>query len=346
MGDMVGLRSGLATAVGPVPFTDPSAAADLALAGDFELLTVPSAGAGLHSLLGQAVDGVEGLRAESTGMLAVDPDRLDLSRSTIRRAGTSGAAFETLHLFLDRARSLTQVDRTIVGVRVPLTGPVTLTLAMRTAGVDLDAARDFAGRLVARRAVKLLSAVRQRLPGHVVVMCLNEPGLVGAAHPTFPLGPGEVLELLDPVVQALDGHPAAGQLLIGAHVPGHTDWETVIASGVSLISTPVSSALSGWAEPLAEFLGLGGRIAWGAVPVDQPLGSSEELLWRRLSAVWCELVAEGIDPLVLRTQSLVSPVDGLGHFGATQAELALRLVRSLSTRVGRQAVAARLSLGA
>jgi hypothetical protein len=82
------------------------------------------------------------------------------------------------------------------------------------------------------------------------------------------------------------------------------------------------------------------------VPVDQPLGTGEELLWRRLSAVWCQLVGEGLDPLQLRSRSLTGPVDGLGHFGPSQAERALLLVDSLSVRVRRQAIGARLSLGA
>ena len=102
----------------------------------------------------------------------------------------------------------------------------------------------------------------------------------------------------------------------------------------------------GWAPQLADFLDRGGRIAWGAVPVDQPLGTSEELLWRRLSALWCELVGAGMDPLLLRSRSLIGPVDGLGHFGRTQAERLLDLVDEISLRVRRQAIGARLSLGA
>jgi hypothetical protein len=82
------------------------------------------------------------------------------------------------------------------------------------------------------------------------------------------------------------------------------------------------------------------------VPVDQPLGTSEELLWRRMSALWCELVGEGMDALSLRSRSLVGPADGLGHFGVSQAERVLSLVDSLSTRVRRQAISARLTLGA
>ena len=180
----------------------------------------------------------------------------------------------------------------------------------------------------------------------VVLVCASEPGLVGASHPTFPLAPAQVLELLTPFVDAVDRHAAAGDLLIGVHVPGRTDWETIISSGVSVVSAPVDRNLVGWAGALSDFIDRGGRVVWGAVPVDQPLGTSEELLWRRLSAMWCELVGEGMDPLLLRSRSLVGPVDGLGHFGVTQAERVLDLVDSLATRVRRQAIGARLTLGA
>ena len=199
---------------------------------------------------------------------------------------------------------------------------------------------------MSRRAAAVLDAVRSTMAEGVVFVCASEPGLVGAVHPTFPLAPDQVLELLTPFVDALDRHPRAGELMIGVHVPGQTDWETIIASGVSVISAPAEPGLVGWAGELSSFLDRGGRVVWGAVPVDQPLGTGEELLWRRLSAVWCELVGEGVDPLVLRSRSMIGPVDGLGHFGVTQAERVLDLVDSLATRVRRQAVGARLTLGA
>jgi hypothetical protein len=346
MGEVAGLRAGLATTVGAVPFTDASAAVEFVLGHQPEFPTVPSPGSGPMSLLSQAVDGLAGVEVHPTGVLRVD------APSHLRPGGidadgaVEGPAFGQLEEFL---RSLpAHIDRTegFVGVRIALVGPVSLTLALRSAGLPLEQALEVCGTLVARRATGLLSALRQVMPDHVAMVCINEPGLIGAMHPTFPLPPAAVLGLLDPVVCGLDTHDRAGDLLIGAHVPGRTDWETVTASGVSIVSMPAVSGLVGWAPTLAGFLDRGGRVAWGSVPVDQPLGTSEELLWRRLSAVWCELVAEGLDPLVLRTRSLVSPVDGLGHFGHAQAALAVGLVESLSSRVRCQAVAARLSLGA
>lgn len=311
----------------------------MALRAQPDFPTIPVLARTESSLLAQAVTGLSGVQVVPPGLLVVDDD---FDPREVPEAEPVGPAFDTFCEFLSTPAA------PAVGVRAALLGPVTLALALRAAGVPTDAAVDLSGQMVARRAERMLGALRtgSGSGSGPVLLCASEPGLIGAVHPTFPLTPGQVLGLLSPFVDALDKHPLAGQLMIGVHVPGRTDWETVIASGVSVISAPADRSLTRWADALGAYLERGGRVVWGAVPVDQPLGTGEELLWRRLSAVWCELVGEGMDPLALRSRSLVGPVDGLGHFGLSQAERVLDLVDSLSTRVRRQAVGARLTLGA
>lgn len=351
MGDTEDLPFGLATSVGAVPFGDGPDAVSDAAATALELQpkfpTAPTSGGVAHSLLAQAIDGLSGLAVTPPGLVRNDGS-FDALSSLDCPIGIDGAPFEPFRIFVERvAAHRHDVGGEFVGVRVGVLGPVTLTLALRAAGVDEALAMRCAASLVVRRSVALLDHVRAAMAEDVVAIVMCEPGLIGAMHPTFPLEPSQVLSLLTPVVDALDARSAhRGDLLIGVHVPGRTDWETVICSGVSLISAPADDGVLGWADSLSQFFANGGRIAWGAVPVDQPLGSGEELLWRRLSSLWCHLVGEGLDPLVLRSRSLTSPVDGLGHFGPSQAALALQLVESLSVRARRQAIGARLSLGA
>lgn len=339
MGELDDLPIGCATSVGPVPFADPDEATAFALSSGSCMPTAPIVASVGGSLLAQAVEGVPGVEVTPPGLLRVDPELFDPSLRRDAGLGVDGPAHGALRTFLSR------VDTTHAGVRLAALGPVTVSMALRAAGVHPDQSGPLATHVVRRRVGALLDAARSVTDG-VVLVALSEPGLIGAMHPTFPLTPTEVRLLLDPIVCELDAHPSAGSLLIGVHVPGRTDWETVLATGVSLISAPAGRDVVGWAGPLADFLDRGGRVAWGAVPVDQPLGSGEEMHWRRLSALWCELVAEGLDPLVLRNRSLISPADGLGHFGASQARLVVDLVDSLSTRVRRQAIGARLTLGA
>lgn len=338
MGGSIDLPFGLATSVGPLPCATPSEAVGTALRAQPDFPCTPTLGLTSGSLLAQAVEDLDGVEVVPPGLLRVRPDQLEVDPVAI---GIDGASYATFRGFVAGL-----ADRPSIGVRITLLGPVTLALGLRAAGVPTDRAVQLAGVVVARRAAAMLGAVRGAMPTGVVLVCASEPGLIGASHPTFPLAPAEVLSLLTPYVDAVDQHPGAGELLIGVHVPGRTDWGTIIASGVSVVSTPADRGLAGWAGELSGFLDRGGRIIWGAVPVDQPLGTSEELLWRRLSATWCELVAEGMDPLLLRSRSLVGPVDGLGHFGVSQAERVLDLVDSLALRIRRQAVGARLTLGA
>jgi hypothetical protein len=343
MGGNIDLPFGLATSVGPVPCDEPEAAVRMALQAQPQFPCVPTLGTNDGSLLAQAVDGIDGVDVLPPGLLRVAPElpRAGVAPVVTGGVGVDGEAYTTFRAFVAQL-----AEHPGIGVRVGLLGPVTVALALRGAGVPTEAAVELAEQVVARRASAMLGAVRAVVPDRVVMVVASEPGMIGAVHPTFPLTPTQVLESLTPFVDALDQHPAAGDLLIGVHVPGRTDWETIIASGVSVVSAPVDHGLVGWASVLSDFMDRGGRVVWGAVPVDQPLGTSEELLWRRLSAMWCELVAEGMDPLLLRSRSLVGPVDGLGHFGVSQAERVLDLVDSLSTRVRRQAIGARLTLGA
>jgi hypothetical protein len=343
MGGSFDLPFGLATSVGPLPGDDPELAVRMALQAQPVFPSVPTLAGVSSSLLAQAVEGLGGVEVLPPGLLRVGGAALTAAGDMVmpERVDVEGPSFTALRSFVS------QVPTTAtVGVRVGVLGPVTLALALRAAGVRTEAAVELAESVVARRAAAVLGALRRTVRDEVVMVVASEPGLIGAMHPTFPLAPNQVLELLTPFVDALDQHPDAGDLLIGVHVPGRTDWGTIIASGISVVSAPADQGLVGWADELGDFLLRGGRVVWGAVPVDQPLGTSEELLWRRLSAVWCELVGAGMDPLALRSRSLVGPVDGLAHFGATQAERVLDLVDALAVRVRRQAVGARLTLGA
>jgi hypothetical protein len=344
----VDLAFGLATSVGPVPLDSVEPAVRFALAAHPRFPTAPVLSGTASSLLAQAVHGLEGVALLPPGLLRVDADRLP-SPAEAAGAGASldGPEFLALHAFCDAIATVDDGSPHGGPVRVGLLGPITVALALRAAGVPIDKASALAGGLVEQRAAAVLHAARRAVPDAVVAVVLSEPGLVGAMHPTFPLSPWEIRALLDPVVDVLDTSPSAtGGLVIGVHVPGRTDWETVIGSGGSMISAPADGGLVGWAPQLADLLEQGGWIAWGAVPVDQPLGTSEELLWRRLAAVWGDMGAVGVDPMLLRLRSMVSPADGLGHFGLSQAERVIDLVASVSSRVRRQTIAARLSLGA
>ncbi len=143
--------------------------------------------------------------------------------------------------------------------------------------------------------------------------------------------------MLDPVVDAVDRAAGTTDVVIGIHVPGRADLRTIISSGVSLVSTPPDVSIVGWAPWIQALLDNGGHIAWGAVPVDRPLGTNAELLWRHLSATWRDLESEGVDRELLLRRSLVAPSNGLAGFGVEQMPGVVSLVDGLAKRVGEQA---------
>ena len=140
--------------------------------------------------------------------------------------------------------------------------------------------------------------------------------------------------------------PLSEDALVGVQVSGRADWAMLLRTGIAVLGAPISARLDTAAAELGRFLDGGGFVAWGAVPVDEPLGSGVERLWRRLSALWADLAQAGLDPLLLRERSIITPSAGLGSFGISQAERVLRLTGELSERVFNQVVGARLSVGA
>ncbi|MBS1836922.1 MAG: hypothetical protein JST64_04425 [Actinobacteria bacterium] len=341
------LAFGLATSVGPLPFSSADDAVSMSVRLHGRFPTVPVTTAPDASLLAQALHGLSGVH--------LDGDTIEVSGSPpgpVDAAGICGSieapAFEAVHLTASRLAELDGGSSAPVPVRVPVLGPVTLSVVLRRGGLQAGVAADLAVAIVTARSVAVLQALRRSSTSgeRVVAVVLSEPALVGSMHPTFPLLPAEVRALLDPVVDALDRSATPGSLVIGVHVPGPCDWPTVVGSGASMLCVPVDRSVSGFSALFGDLLERGGRICWGAIPVDRPMGSSDGPHWRRLVGLWTALVADGVDPMLLRLRSSFSPADGLAGFGVPQAELVMGLTVALAERVHHQAVAARLSLGA
>jgi len=119
-----------------------------------------------------------------------------------------------------------------------------------------------------------------------------------------------------------------------------------LGAGPMVLSAPLDAGLAFVPETVAGFLDRGGWIAWGAVPTDEPVGTTGEHLFRRLADVWCGLVRGGCDALRLRERAIITPACGLARHGTSQAERILHLSSDIADRVGQQALLARLSVGA
>ena len=332
----IDLAQGLATSIGSLPHRDARAAATFVLERHPRLPAAPSLPnrSGMERMIAQAAWGISGLRVLPDGSLQLDDPMLD-PRTPLTTAGIDGEPFVGLRAFLGA----------VAGRRAPiklqLTGPVTLGIALLNLGVPATRAFAVAGSAVRARARTLVAAAQETAPMAPLVVFVDEPGLTAAMHTDFPLEPNRTIDLVSSALATLEPHA-----ITGLHCCGMADWPVVLQAGAQILSLPLDCGAIEHAGSLGAFLEGGGRIAWGAVPTTGPLGSTPERLWQQLSAEWCSLTQGGCDPVLLREQAIVTPACGLATHGEGQADLVLRLTNQVARRLGTQTQGMRLTVGA
>jgi methionine synthase II (cobalamin-independent) len=332
----VDLQVGLSSAIGSLPHTDPRAAATFVLERQPKLPAAPSLPnrSGRERMIAQAAWGIEGIQVLPDGSLQLDDPAID-ARAPLSDAGIDGEPFVALRAFLGA----------VAGRRAPiklqLTGPVTLGIALQAAGVPARRAFAVAGNAVRARARTLVAAAQETAPMAPLVVFVDEPGLTAAMHPGFPLDPNRTIDLVSGVLATLEPHATTG-----IHCCGSADWRVVLQAGPQVLSLPVDSGADAHAGAIGQFLEGGGWIAWGAVPTSGPLGSTPERLWQHLSAEWCALTAAGCDPLLLREQAIITPACGLAGHDEASADLVLSLSNQVARRLETQTLGMRLTVGA
>jgi methionine synthase II (cobalamin-independent) len=330
------LPFGVATGIGSLPHTDPRAAAEFVLERQPRLPAAPSLPnrSGCERMIAQAAFGIAGVTVLADGSLEIDERAVDV-RSPLTDMSISGEPFVALRAFLGAVAGRTGA------IKLQLTGPITLGVALHAVGLSADKAFKVAGDAVRARARALLSAAGDVAPRAPLVVFLDEPGLVGAMQSGFPLSPDQTIDLVSGALATLEPHATTG-----LHCCGPADWRVVLQSGPQILSLPVDAGVEDHAGAIGAFLERGGWIAWGAVPTDGPVGSSADRLWRRLSALWCDLVRAGCDPVRLREQALITPACGLALHGLPQAEQVVSLTSQVARRLETQTLGMRLTVGA
>lgn len=331
------LPLGAPTSVGSLPHLDRSDAIAFVLERTPELPAAPTLPGidPLEMMIPQSLWGVKGVVIADDGSFSVpDPSLLDPSAPLGDRE-LLGRPFATWRAFLDAVAG--RADP----IKLQLTGPVTLGLALVDAGAPVDVAFAVAANAVATRARDLVSLADRRAPGVGRVVVFDEPGLVGGLRDELPLPATEVVDVLSGALAAIEGGATTG-----VHVCGAADWRLILQAGPGLLSMPVNAELTSSAGALGAYLERGGWVAWGAVPTDGPMGESNARYWRQLSVQWCELVQNGCDPVLLRRQALVTPVCGLALHDEVQADHVFTLCREIAEKIHDQVMGIRLSVGA
>lgn len=332
----VDLPHGLAVSIGSLPHVDPRAAATFVLERQSRLPAAPSLPnrSGMERMIAQAAWGIAGVTVLPDGSLEVDDAAID-PRSPLTDAGIDGEPFVGLRAFLGA----------VAGRRAPiklqLTGPLTLGIALNSIGVPVAEAFEVAGAAVRARARSLVHAARETAPMAPLVVFVDEPGLTAAMDPSFPLDANRAIDLVSSTLAVLEPHA-----ITGLHCCGPADWRVVLQTGPQILSLPLGMGAVDHAGALGAFLERGGWVAWGAVPTNGPLGATPERMWQQLSAEWCALTQHGCDPVLLREQALISPACGLANHGEAQADLVFSLASQVARRLETQTHGMRLTIGA
>jgi hypothetical protein len=335
------LRGGVATAIGSLPHVDAIAASELVLGALPDLPCAPQLPirSPLEGMLAAWLRALPEVMVSDDGELELctPPAESDARFATIDTT-FSDDAHGGLLTFLDVASQRDDAPR---AVKVQVTGPLTLGLALHQLGMPSGRAYGRAAQCSAAWARAVVDLVHRRLPNSEVVLFFDEPGLVAwaddAADPA--LDEEVASDLLSATLATVD-------CMVGVHVCGEGALEIALSAGPDIVGVEAKPWVTEHAVALARLLDRGGFLAWGAVPTDRPIGEQPTQLWKALVELWCELTRRGCDPVKLRQQALITPACGLALHGAGQAEHALDLSRALAERVHGQAVATRLGVGA
>jgi len=330
------LPVGLSTGIGHLPHCDPSDAVEFVLRHNPRLPAAPSlpARSRREGMIAQAAAGIRGVTVHDDGTLDLEPALVD-PEAPLGDLDFASEAYGGLRAFL------TAVADRDGPIKVSVTGPVTLGVALHAAGLDADLAFAVAGSAVRRRAAALVDHLLQRVPQAQLVVFVDEPAMASLTEQGFPIGPSEGVDLVSGTLAVIER-----LAFTGLHCCAPADYRLLLGAGPRILSVPVDGGIVRHGGLLADHFERGGWVAWGAVPTDGPVGPTVERLWRRLSSVWCELSGDGCDPTLLRTNALITPVCGLAHHGVTQAEQVMELTNRLASRLQDQAVGVRLAAGA
>jgi len=226
----------------------------------------------------------------------------------------------------------------LTALKGQITGPVTFCTGVTDnrgrAIFYNEQVRDAAVKLIALKArwqVRAMSVLEKP-----AIVFLDEPGLAGFGSSAFiSISKEDVLACFDEVIEAI--HDEGG--IAGIHVCDNTDWSLVLESSADVASFDAYAYFDLfilYPDLVRRFLSDGKILAWGIVPTLNAEDIDRETA-ETLTAGWLEktgrVEALGIDPGVIRAQSLITPSCGTGSLDRARAERVLSLTRQVSDRI-------------
>ena len=184
-----------------------------------------------------------------------------------------------------------------------------------------DAAAKGLGMKAAWLAEKIRSAGREPL------IFIDEPGLTGYGSAFSTLSREKVIEALNETFAVAR---LAGEVKIGTHVCGNTDWGLLTETDLDVINFDAFGYLEHfllYPEQIKRFLERGGYVAWGIVPTLALTGQeTAEQLAGKLTAGFKDLASKGLSLDLIRERALITPACGTGPLDVETAQKVYQLL--------------------
>ncbi len=333
--------TGLATAIGSMPQTDPEEACSLVLQYLPEIPAWPQLPnrSFLENMYVQFSQGFPGV--------VIEGDRISVDRSQdlsgpleqlyaaylehdVGEYAVGPEYAAGLHAFLDRGA------KSALAVKGQVTGPVSFGLVVTDQNqrpiIYDDVLADALAKLLRLKAVWLEKRLKLLNPDTIIF--LDEPYFASLGSAFVSIPEQQVVALLEEVLGGIQG-------LKGVHCCGNTDWSVLLNTSIDILSFDAynyGESLTLYPVEVHRFLERGGIIAWGIVPSDEQALAVETVdsLIEQLGHIMGSLCSKGIDYDMLLRECLVTPSCGLGSLSPEGATRALQLLSQLSRKLRKE----------
>jgi methionine synthase II (cobalamin-independent) len=343
---MIPLPPLAATGIGSVPFTDPEEAAALILKVLPEIPFWPQmVRLGYQEdMVSQAVKGLPAIKADDAARAAVVDPALPRDQALAQfYEAFLGQELASFALGREEARGFYALLAGVArgggppaALKGQLAGPVTVAGMIKDLeGKPILFDRELTQAVclgLARKAAWQAEEFRQA--GAQPVIFFDEPFLTGFGSAFLPISRDEVGEILGSTLEATR---EAGEMLLGVHCCGNTDWDLLLKAPLDIVSFDSHGyfeSLALYEKSLKNFYNRGGRLAWGLVPTAGEALEAETLedLWQRFQGQVKDLGGRGFDLKMVLSQALLTPACGLGYLSPELAARALSLLGELTNR--------------
>jgi hypothetical protein len=208
-------------------------------------------------------------------------------------------------------------------------GPLTFGQSVKVEGgqslVDNQELLEAVSLAIGVKAAWLASKIRS--VGRSPIVFIDEPGLTGYGSAFSTLSADMVTDSLGSAVKEAR---SGGEVLIGCHVCGNTDWGLLSKVGLDILNFDAYAFLDTvclYPREIREFLEQGGALAFGIVPTrDFTTEIKAEELVAKIKEGWSQLVSKGVPVGLLAERTLLTSACGLGSLEPEKATAIMEML--------------------